>query len=221
MPGRRYGAPALLPYDAEQNPTRGDFGMFGWRKRIGYITPTVMEVVPYEFYRFAPDGVGLVGVTCNIDDWGPEEFEKGLAQVKSTAGYLGSRGVDFIIHGGGPLVVKRGKGFEETIVNEIEVPAVVELAASEDDREIWRFFTSKFKMARPLALPPEVPAERVKALQDAFDTTMRDPQFLEEAKQIGLQIDPLGGEAIGRLIAQMQATPEALVERLRKLLAVK
>jgi tripartite-type tricarboxylate transporter receptor subunit TctC len=102
-----------------------------------------------------------------------------------------------------------------------EVPAVVELAASEDDREIWRFFTSKFKMARPLALPPEVPAERVKALQDAFDTTMRDPQFLEEAKQIGLQIDPLGGEAIGRLIAQMQATPEALVERLRKLLAVK
>jgi tripartite-type tricarboxylate transporter receptor subunit TctC len=102
-----------------------------------------------------------------------------------------------------------------------EVPAVVELAASEDDREIWRFFTSKFKMARPLALPPEVPAERVKALQDAFDATMRDPQFLEEAKQIGLQIDPLGGEAIGRLIAQMQATPEGLVERLRRLLAAK
>ena len=102
-----------------------------------------------------------------------------------------------------------------------EVPAVVELAASEDDREIWRFFTSKFRMARPLALPPEVPAERVKALQDAFDATMRDPQFLEEAKQIGLQIDPLGGEAIGRLIAQMQVTPEALVERLRRLLAAK
>jgi len=102
-----------------------------------------------------------------------------------------------------------------------EVPAVVDLAASEDDRAIWRIFTSKFKMARPLALPPEVPAERVKALQDAFDATMRDPQFLEEAKQIGLQIDPLGGEAIGRLIAQMQATPEALVERLRRLLAAK
>lgn len=102
-----------------------------------------------------------------------------------------------------------------------EVPAVVELAASEDDREIWRFFTSKFKMARPLALPPEVPAERVTALQDAFDATMRDPQFLEEAKQIGLQIDPLGGEAIRQLIAQMQATPEALVERLRRLLAAK
>jgi maleate cis-trans isomerase len=94
--------------------------MFGWRKRIGYIAPTVMEVVPYELYRFAPNGVGLVGVTCNIDGFEPQEFEKGLSQVSQAASYLGSRGVDFIIHGGGPLVVKRGKGFEETIVREIE-----------------------------------------------------------------------------------------------------
>ena len=90
--------------------------MFGWRKRIGYIAPTVMEVVPYEFYRFAPDGIGLVGVTCNIDDWRPDYFEKALAQVAAAATYLGSRGVDFIIHGGGPLVVARGKGYEEMIV---------------------------------------------------------------------------------------------------------
>jgi maleate cis-trans isomerase len=99
--------------------------MFGWRKRIGYIGPTVMEVVPYEFYRFAPDGVGLVGVTCNIDDWSPEHFEKGLAQVTAAATYLGSRGVDFIIHGGGPLVVARGKGYEEIIVKDIEAASKV------------------------------------------------------------------------------------------------
>ena len=94
--------------------------MFGWRRRIGYIGPTVMEVVPYEFYRFAPDGVGLVGVTCNIDDWTEEHFDQALAQVKTAAAYLGSRGVDFIIHGGGPLVVARGKGYEEIIVRDIE-----------------------------------------------------------------------------------------------------
>jgi maleate isomerase len=97
--------------------------MFGWRKRIGYIGPTVMEVVPYEFYRFAPAGVGLVGVTCSIDDWSPEQFEKGLAQVTSAAAYLGSREVDFIVHGGGPLVVARGKGYEEIIVRDIEAVA--------------------------------------------------------------------------------------------------
>jgi maleate cis-trans isomerase len=99
--------------------------MFGWRKRIGYIGPTVMEVVPYEFYRFAPDGVGLVGVTCNIDDWSREFFDQALAQVTTAAAYLGSRGVDFILHGGGPLVVARGKGFEEVIVKDIEAAAKV------------------------------------------------------------------------------------------------
>jgi len=99
--------------------------MFGWRKRIGYIAPTVIEVVAYEFYRFAPDGVGLTGVTCSIDDWRPAEFEKGLAQVAAAATYLGSRGVDYIIHGGGPLVVARGAGFEELIVRDIESAAKV------------------------------------------------------------------------------------------------
>ena len=93
--------------------------MFGWRKRIGYIAPTVIEVLAYEFYQFAPEGIGLVGVTCGIDDWRPEEFEKGLAQVRNFAAYLGSRGVDYVIHGGGPLVVARGKGYEEEIVREI------------------------------------------------------------------------------------------------------
>ena len=108
--------------------------MFGWRKRIGYIGPTVMEVVPYEFYKYAPDGVGLVGVTCNIDDWSAEYFDKALAQVTTAAAYLGSRGVDYIIHGGGPLVVARGKGYEEIVVADIEkasgVPATTGVRAA-------------------------------------------------------------------------------------------
>jgi maleate cis-trans isomerase len=99
--------------------------MFGSRKRIGYIAPTVMEVVPYEFYRFAPEGIGLVGVTCNIDDWSREHFDRALAQVTEAAVYLASRGVDFIIHGGGPLVVARGSGYEATIVKDIESAARV------------------------------------------------------------------------------------------------
>lgn len=94
--------------------------MFGARKRIGYISPSVLEVVPFDFYRFAPEGVGLVGVTCNIDDWTQEHFDRALAQVKEAAGYLGARRVDYVIHGGGPLVVARGKGYEDLIVKDIE-----------------------------------------------------------------------------------------------------
>ena len=104
--------------------------MFGQRKRIGYIAPTVIEVVAYEFYRFAPEGIGLTGVTCSIDDWRPEEFEKGLAQVAAAATYLGSRGVDFIIHGGGPLVVARGPGYEDIIVRDVEAASNVKATCS-------------------------------------------------------------------------------------------
>ena len=104
--------------------------MFGSRKRIGYIAPTVIEVVAYEFYRFAPDGIGLTGVTCSIDDWRPEEFDKGLAQVGAAATYLGSRGVDFIIHGGGPLVVARGPDYEDIIVRDVEAKGGVKATTS-------------------------------------------------------------------------------------------
>jgi maleate isomerase len=104
--------------------------MFGWRKRIGYIAPTVIEVVAYEFYKFAPDGIGITGVTCSIDDWRPEEFEKGLAQVAAAATYLGSRSVDFIIHGGGPLVVARGPHYEDEIIRGVEAAGNVKATTS-------------------------------------------------------------------------------------------
>ena len=74
-------------------------------------------------------------------------------------------------------------------------------------------------MARPIALPPDVPADRLKALNAAFDATMKDPAFLAEAKQIGLDINPVGGAEMTRLVSEIQAAPQATVDRLQKLLA--
>ena len=82
-----------------------------------------------------------------------------------------------------------------------------------------RFYAVKFNMARPLVAPPDVPAERLAALRDAFDATMKDPQYLEEARRIGLDVNPLDGEGIAALIRQVQATPQDVVDRLRELLA--
>jgi hypothetical protein len=56
-------------------------------------------------------------------------------------------------------------------------------------------------------------------LRSAFDATMHDPQFLDEARRIGLEISPLGGEGIAKLIRDVQATPQPVVDRLRELLA--
>jgi tripartite-type tricarboxylate transporter receptor subunit TctC len=100
-----------------------------------------------------------------------------------------------------------------------DVPAVAELAGAEEDRALLRFYAVKFNMARPLAAPPEVPPERLAALRAAFDATMKDPRYVEDAKRIGLDVSPLGGERIEALIRQVQATPEGVVARLRELLA--
>ena len=99
------------------------------------------------------------------------------------------------------------------------VPTAIELAAAEADRALLRFYAVKFSMTRPLMAPPEVPAERLAALRAAFDATMTDPQFLEETQRIGLDLSPLGGDGITKLIQQVQATPQDVVDRLRELLA--
>jgi maleate cis-trans isomerase len=90
---------------------------FGWRKRIGLLSPTVIETAAYDFYRLAPDGVSMCATTSNIEHWNKENFKQHVIDpLVSAVKYLASRHVDFIIHTGMPVVTTRGKGFEEEIV---------------------------------------------------------------------------------------------------------
>jgi maleate isomerase len=90
---------------------------FGWRKRIGLLSPTVIETAAYDFFRLAPDGVSMCATTSNIEHWNKENFQQHVIEPLVTAvKYLASRHVDYIIHTGMPVVTTRGKGFEEEIV---------------------------------------------------------------------------------------------------------
>jgi tripartite-type tricarboxylate transporter receptor subunit TctC len=100
-----------------------------------------------------------------------------------------------------------------------DVPTAAELATNQADRELFRFIAMKFAMSRPLALPPDVPQDRVNALRRAFDDTMKDPLFLADAKKIGLDLDPVSGVEIQKLVEEIQATPQPVVDRLRDLLS--
>lgn len=100
-----------------------------------------------------------------------------------------------------------------------DVPTVVELATTDADRGLLRFYALKFAMARPLVAPPEVPADRIAALQSAFDATMKDEHYLDDARRIGLDTNWLGGGDLTRLAEQIEKTPQPVVDRLRELLA--
>jgi tripartite-type tricarboxylate transporter receptor subunit TctC len=71
---------------------------------------------------------------------------------------------------------------------------------------------------RPYFLPPDVPLERVAALQRAFDATMKDPAFIADAAKLQFDLDPLTGEAVQGLVAELTATPREIVARVRSAL---
>jgi maleate cis-trans isomerase len=89
----------------------------GWRKRIGVLSPTVMETACHDFFRFAPDGVSICAITSNVEHWNNENFKQAVIDpLVQLAKYLASRDVDYIMHCGMPVVTLRGKGFEDEIV---------------------------------------------------------------------------------------------------------
>jgi maleate isomerase len=107
--------------------------MFAWRARIGYLCPSVFEMIAYDFYRIAPPGVGMIGVTCMIDGWRADAYQTGLARIEECARELGRRKCDFVIHAGVPLIVSQGAGYERRVIEKIEalakVPATTSIVA--------------------------------------------------------------------------------------------
>lgn len=89
----------------------------GWRKRIGVLSPTVMETACHDFFKMAPDGVSICAITSNVEHWNKENFKQAVIDPLVTLSqYLASRNVDYIMHCGMPVVTTRGKGFEEELV---------------------------------------------------------------------------------------------------------
>ena len=93
-----------------------------------------------------------------------------------------------------------------------DVPFVMDLAKTEKDRKVLKLVFARQAWGRPFVAPPGVPADRVKALQAAFMATMKDPKFLEDAKKQKLEIAPISGAEIGRLMVALYASPKDIVQ---------
>ena len=96
-----------------------------------------------------------------------------------------------------------------------DVPFIMDFANSERDRQILTLVLSRQQMAWPFLAPPALPPDRVAALRVAFDGTMNDPEYLAEAKQRRLDVNPMSGAAIEKLIAEVYATPPDVIAATR------
>jgi tripartite-type tricarboxylate transporter receptor subunit TctC len=100
-----------------------------------------------------------------------------------------------------------------------DVPAVTDLAKTEEQRRMLRLIFAGQAMARPFAAPPGIPDDRRQALIAAFDATMKDPEFLAEAEKLQADISPVSANEIDRLLADVYATPKDIVAKAAKAMA--
>jgi tripartite-type tricarboxylate transporter receptor subunit TctC len=94
-----------------------------------------------------------------------------------------------------------------------DVPLSLDLAKTDEQRQILKLFLTSQETARPFTAPPGIPEDRRAALVAAFDATMKDPEFLAEATKLNLDINPLAGKTITELLTELYATPKAVVEK--------
>ena len=97
------------------------------------------------------------------------------------------------------------------------MPTALELAPNDTARKIFEIAFVEQVMGRPFVIPPEVPPDRVAVLRKAFDATMIDKEFLEEAAKQGAEIDPVTGARINDLLDKVYTAPADLAQRVRDL----
>jgi len=139
-------------------------------------------------------GIGWTGIETMHPDWFAKDTIRVLVQLST-------------------------KGHDD--LNMRGVPRAEELAQSEDDKKVIRLVFSQGIFGRPFVLPPGVPAERVAALRKAFVAAFNDKTLRAEADKMQLDVDPMSGEELQKLVADLYDTPPRVVERARQALTVK
>ena len=164
-------------------------------------------------------------------------------KFKLVYGYQGGASIDLAMRRG--EVEGRGNntwaGYKATMPNEIRdgllnvliqtglrkdrdlphVPLFLDLVKGDPAREpIAAFMSKAVAIARPVAAPPGVPADRVEILRRAFDATMADPAFLAEAEKLHAEIDPLTGEEVQQIVSEVLATPKPVMRQIQAMLGL-
>jgi tripartite-type tricarboxylate transporter receptor subunit TctC len=99
-----------------------------------------------------------------------------------------------------------------------EVPLVTDLATSDEQRQVLKLVFARQVMGRPFLAPPGIPADRVAALRKAFMDTLQDKDFLADAEKGQLEITPVSGADIQKLVIDTHQTPAEIAKKAGDLL---
>ena len=94
-----------------------------------------------------------------------------------------------------------------------DVPLVMDLAKTAEQRQIFKLIFARQVMGRPFVAPPGVPADRLAALRQAFMETMTDKAFLDDAAAGKFEINPVGGAELEALVKEIYGTPPEVTKK--------
>ena len=99
------------------------------------------------------------------------------------------------------------------------VPLAQSLAKNDEARELLKAgVQDPAEFYRPYVLPPRTPKERVGTLRQAFDATMKDPEFLADAKKANLDLEPMTGREMQQIVAGIFKLDPALTAKVKAIL---
>jgi tripartite-type tricarboxylate transporter receptor subunit TctC len=106
---------------------------------------------------------------------------------------------------------------EAALPDRRDVASIFDSAQTEEQRQLMRFVFSSVEFGRPYVFPPGVPEDRVELMRKAIAATAKDPELLVEAEKMKLDMAYRPPQHLERLVANLYATPPAMVETIRKL----
>ena len=150
--------------------------------------------------------------TGNID----LAMERGEVFGHAAAGWVSvkSRNQEWLKSGKAKIIVQYGLKKHPDLQ---DIP-LFPMPAAEADRQAVELMFARQEFGRPLLAPPGVPAERLAALRKAFAATMKDADFLKDAARADAEVNPVSGEDLDKLAAQIMKTDAGVVARVRALL---
>jgi tripartite-type tricarboxylate transporter receptor subunit TctC len=102
------------------------------------------------------------------------------------------------------------------------VPLALELAKTEEARQLLKAGAiDPAAIVRVYVTSPRTPKDRLEILRKAFMSTLADPEFLAETKKTNLEVNPLTGEEVKKIVDELFKLPSATVSRLANILAAK
>ena len=99
-----------------------------------------------------------------------------------------------------------------------QVRLIRDLVTEPTKKAALDFILAREILGRPFLAPPDVPADRVKALRDAFDATLKDKEFLIDAERRRVEINLVTGAEVDQLLKTSAAAPKAVIDAVKEAL---